>query len=875
MKLNLHRIVLLIVAIEYLFIFFNVIFRGNNLFAISISLFVGGGLIYATTLLKKLENVIDKYFNIMLLTCSLVFIVIQVFLIDEFRFEPMYDLGSVYNGAIEWVNTGTFASYYDYYSWFPINLGAMSVLYLIFLMFAPFTTDFFWAIAFVNLIAITVAVALVGIVVSKVYNRFYGFIAYILLISFPPLWILEDAFYTDALSFVFPILIYYIYIKIKENNKKVHYFSLAVAVFLGSTIKMTSLIVFMAIVIYELLSRNIRFAIILTVCVACICFPANRLMNSYFYNNHLDAELAEIRNTPNIHLVMMGLKGDGAYDPEEFEFTRSFDNPKVRDRAIVSVIKARISEYGLSGMLDLYGRKAVVDFGNGTINVSDFLDDNPINDSPYHEYILKGGSKYSSYLLACNIMFFTIFAFAIIEGVYLLVGNAATGMTFVPVVALGGLMFLLLNWETNSRYITNFIPIIFVLATGGLFRIVEDKNPILPEWKLKNKILTIINTGEFRIFAFAVAFRAFVYFISVIVAAIFGDYSSPLTFDDFLNIWVRWDSPHYLNIAENGYAGAIENGEHIFLVFYPLYPWLIKLLSLVFQNYKLCGILISTICFAMGSVFLYRNVYEEFNSEEIAWDSVILIALFPFGFFFGSVATESLFYMLVMLFYFYLKRNDYGMVAFWGMLACMTKVQGALLAFVVLVHIFRVNSGISLLVKHELKEFWKVIIKPGLLAANMLWGLVIYLLINYAVEGDFFRFMYYQKNHWNNGFDFLPHTISYVMNNANQNWFTSIGMSMWVPEGILFGCYIVAIVFLIKKKVNYDYIVYLISFFILTYSSTWLISGGRYTLSAYPIFMALAIAVNQNKKLKTPVYVIFSMLMVIYYVGYYMYKQIM
>lgn len=38
-------------------------------------------------------------------------------------------------------------------------------------------------------------------------------------------------------------------------------------------------------------------------------------------------------------------------------------------------------------------------------------------------------------------------------------------------------------------------------------------------------------------------------------------------FSDFLEVWKRWDSQHYLNIAENGYAGAIENGEHIFWCF--------------------------------------------------------------------------------------------------------------------------------------------------------------------------------------------------------------------------------------------------------------------------------------------------------------------
>lgn len=61
-----------------------------------------------------------------------------------------------------------------------------------------------------------------------------------------------------------------------------------------------------------------------------------------------------------------------------------------------------------------------------------------------------------------------------------------------------------------------------------------------------------------------------------------------------------------MNIAENGYKGAIENGEHIFLVFYPLYPWFIRTLSIIIKDVRLCGIIISVISYGIGSVFFYK-----------------------------------------------------------------------------------------------------------------------------------------------------------------------------------------------------------------------------------------------------------------------------
>ncbi|MEI3212397.1 MAG: hypothetical protein V8S42_08870 [Lachnospiraceae bacterium] len=73
-----------------------------------------------------------------------------------------------------------------------------------------------------------------------------------------------------------------------------------------------------------------------------------------------------------------------------------------------------------------------------------------------------------------------------------------------------------------------------------------------------------------------------VYLFPVVIMCLFGDYQKPLGNADFLDTWTRWDSAHYINISEDTYAGAIENGQHIFLVFYPLYPWLIRTLNLLY-----------------------------------------------------------------------------------------------------------------------------------------------------------------------------------------------------------------------------------------------------------------------------------------------------
>lgn len=71
------------------------------------------------------------------------------------------------------------------------------------------------------------------------------------------------------------------------------------------------------------------------------------------------------------------------------------------------------------------------------------------------------------------------------------------------------------------------------------------------------------------------------------------------------------------------------------------------------------------------------------------------------------------------------------------------------------------------------------------------------------------------------------------------------------------------------------YQVYLISFFVLTYSSTWLISGARYTVNALPLFMLGGEILENHRKVKQAVLAVSFALMIIYLIGWYEWKQIM
>lgn len=379
---------------------------------------------------------------------------------------------------------------------------------------------------------------------------------------------------------------------------------------------------------------------------------------------------------------------------------------------------------------------------------------------------------------------------------------------------------------------------------------------------------------EWKILILAVLFRIAVYLLSVCVMAILGQYPDGITFPDFLESWRRWDSVHYINIAQNGYMGAVEDGKHLCLVFYPLYPWLMRALALLLQDFRLCGILISTACYAVGCVFFYKITRIETDAKT-AEHALVLISVFPFAFFFGSVATESLFFAIGAALFYYIRTHRWGRVALLGTLACMTKVQGLLFAFAVLAELLHHERGFLLLRNRNWKAIALKILLPGCLCALMLSGFLVYLLVNYHVEGDPFRFLYYLRSHWHQQLAPLWETVPAIFWRAARSWRTSVGMSLWVPESLLFPAYLGVIAYGFRRKLRPMYMVYLIAFFLLTYSCTFLLSAGRYTLSNLPVFMLAGGWAARHEKARMPAVIFSAMLMMIYMIGFWEWKQIM
>jgi hypothetical protein len=143
-----------------------------------------------------------------------------------------------------------------------------------------------------------------------------------------------------------------------------------------------------------------------------------------------------------------------------------------------------------------------------------------------------------------------------------------------------------------------------------------------------------------------------------------------------IDVWLRWDAVHYMNIAAFGYEG-VGVGD---TVFFPLYPYLVGLISrLTSINVTLVGIVISSIATLFALIFLYDLVIELFQDKRLAKWSTVCLAIYPTAFFLHAPYTDALFLSLSIGSILMMVRKKSVIAGFFVCLAGLTRAQGILL----------------------------------------------------------------------------------------------------------------------------------------------------------------------------------------------------
>lgn len=408
-------------------------------------------------------------------------------------------------------------------------------------------------------------------------------------------------------------------------------------------------------------------------------------------------------------------------------------------------------------------------------------------------------------------------------------------------------------------------------GAGGTVRI-NGVNEWMKRKEQKRVLDMVTKKSAVTIFLYALLFRVVVYLISVIF--IIHENEGIHSFQDFLIGWKRWDASNYLSIAEFGYADSLVDGRPLFLVFFPFYSYLIRFLHLFVQDYMISALIVSCITYAIASVYFYKLVALDYGCDT-AKNAVIMISIFPFSFFFGSMMSESTFFMLSVLVLYYARIHKWHLAGLIGILACMTRMHGILLLVPVMIEWLVYYKPIKLFKKKKYGYIWKAIVMKAIWIPIMVLGILYYLGVNYAVTKNPFQFTIYQKDNWHQGPCLFTDTLEYVFKNAFFN--ESIGqiqLSIWIPEALLFILGITVILYGIRRY-RVSYVSYLLVYVLLNYSVTWLLSAGRYMSCATAMFLIIGGFMTKHPKGKAVVCFLSIVLFTIYLGWHIGWEQVM
>jgi hypothetical protein len=145
---------------------------------------------------------------------------------------------------------------------------------------------------------------------------------------------------------------------------------------------------------------------------------------------------------------------------------------------------------------------------------------------------------------------------------------------------------------------------------------------------------------------------------------------------EWANMLARWDTAFYHSIATTGYRWDSAVFEHDNVVFFPLYPLLMRWGGALLGGHPLlAGLLVSLISFAGAIALLYRLAVLEVG-EEHAGSAILLFSTFPFALFYSAVYTESLFLLLTVGAFYAMRRGCLSAVALCGIAAGLTRPNG-------------------------------------------------------------------------------------------------------------------------------------------------------------------------------------------------------
>jgi Gpi18-like mannosyltransferase len=300
--------------------------------------------------------------------------------------------------------------------------------------------------------------------------------------------------------------------------------------------------------------------------------------------------------------------------------------------------------------------------------------------------------------------------------------------------------------------------------------------------------------------------------------------------------WVGWDSSWYMRIAEEGYR--FTPGEQSSVAFFPVYPLAIRAVELLGPNVYQAGVLVTLLCGPLALMLFLR--WARFRVEEpLALQAALLLALYPFTFFlYGVMYSDALFLLLVVGAFLLLEKGHLGPAVLLGVVATAARPVAPAVVLGLLAR--------RLEWKRERGERWTALDFLPVLSAL---GFILYMLyLDQRFDAPFAfveaQAAWGQEQGWRSWLK-LSWFKTVFSPDSNRETIVRLCVHAALTLGAL------ALVWPTFRKLGWGYGVYCaVLVGIPTVSTKDFMGMGRYLISAFPLFLTLALLLREHPRVR-------------------------
>ena len=322
-----------------------------------------------------------------------------------------------------------------------------------------------------NLVIIDMSIFFMYKFVKETLGKSSGILVVFLALLTIPLHIYSSYFYTDTISMIFPLIMLLIYLKycrkdLNKSKKYLYALLMGIVAGFGFMFKTIVLLTAISIILFDIFVKNIKNIKYIGIMIISIIVTIFAIYQLLYLSKVLDKKSVYDNSFPYSYWRLIGLNYQGSFNNiEDYNEVKKIIGKNEKKEYILNKIKYKI-EYDVNNKIlhKIIGYNIKNTWGDPTYYAYVKLSGKSINNDQKIKFYIKSGVK-KNVDEVMKLKHIFMLTFMIISGFNL---KDKDGLITISKIVIIGLALFLILFESRSRYLVSYIPLLLILEVHGI-----------------------------------------------------------------------------------------------------------------------------------------------------------------------------------------------------------------------------------------------------------------------------------------------------------------------------------------------------------------------------------------------------------------------